>query len=127
MQGSASLSIRVQRAHSPEPAQQKVFQAVDVIDRAPEPAVPVARMQVVHSHKHSSLAGWLPVVRNPREVLVVWGRQARPGNVGGSIGQLCSAAQPDLCGSLHNTYGANDSAPSFLERAGQCCARQRTQ
>ena len=100
---------------------------MDVIDRAPEPALLIARMQIVDGHKHSSFAGWLPVVRNCGEVLVVRGRQAWPGNVGGSIGQLCSAAQAYLCGSLHDRCGASNSASSLLELAGQCCAGQRAQ
>ena len=79
---------------------------MDVIDRAPEPAVPVARMQIIHAHKHSRPASRLPVLRSSGEVLVVRRRQAWPGNVGGCIGQLRSAMQADLWGRLRNRCGA---------------------
>ena len=69
---------------------------MDVVDRAPEPAILVARMQVVHAHEHGCPARQLPALRDTGEVLVVRGRQAWPGNVGGCVGQLRPAMQAYL-------------------------------
>lgn len=104
--GTAFPSVRVWQVHSPEPAHQEVLQAVDVIDGPPEPAVLVARMQVIHAHEHRGPACRLPALRSAGEVLVVRGRQARPGNVGRCIGQLRPAMQADLGGCLRSRFGA---------------------
>ncbi len=79
---------------------------MDVVDRAPEPAVLVVGMHVVHANKQSRLARRLPVLRSCGEVLVVWGRQAWPRNVGGSVGQLRPPMQADLGGRLRSRCSA---------------------
>ena len=60
--GRALPHVTILGVHSPKFAHQEVLQTLDVIDRSLEPAMLVAGMRVIYTHKYSSFSGGLPVV-----------------------------------------------------------------